>query len=100
MTIVIPNSVRAAIAQHLVACYPREGCGALFGEQMGATIVIHEKTVALPNRSDQAGDRFEVDPLAYSKLEQRILSEGGKHSVVGFFHSHPDKPGSLSICVH
>jgi proteasome lid subunit RPN8/RPN11 len=96
MSIIIPDDIRTAIAQHLVACYPREGCGVLVGARANATrIVIHE-AAGLPNRSEQAGDRFEIDPLAYLKLEQRLTHDGGKYSVVGFFHSHPDGPAQPS----
>ena len=97
MTILIPDTVRAVIAEHLRASYPREGCGALVGRRERAAIAIDE-AVPLPNRvqAEAGRDRFDIDPLAYLQLEQRLLREGGGRSVVGFFHSHPDGPAHPS----
>ena len=44
----------------------------------------------MPNRAPESSrDRYELDPLAYMKIEAR-LQRGC--AVVGFFHSHPDGP--------
>jgi len=95
--VTLAPSARIAIARHVSACYPHEGCGALLAAISDAPVVYIDEAVALPNlAADARDDRFVVAPLAYAALEQKLSTEGKRRRVVGFYHSHPDSPARPS----
>jgi len=90
--------IRDRIACHVEAAYPNEACGALFGfdRDPAAPIV----TCALPLENG-ASCRREAFRLKARELEDlcRVRRAGGG-SLLGFYHSHPDRspaPSSSDI---
>lgn len=84
----------AAVGAHLCRVYPEEGCGLLLGcERDGAREV--REVVALENvRPDSRESRYAIDPERFLAAEKRARDAG--LDVVGFFHSHPDRPAEPS----
>jgi proteasome lid subunit RPN8/RPN11 len=76
--------------------YPNECCGVLIAE-LGDPAIID--AITLPNVSKiRAVDRFEIDPIAYQKVEQECTAN--ERRIAGFFHSHPDglpRPSSVDL---
>jgi proteasome lid subunit RPN8/RPN11 len=90
-TIHLLPGVREAIAGQLVSAYPHEGCGALVGvgESGGAVRVL--EAVGMKNVEPTRGeDRYQLDPLTYRDLEEKLGKRSDGACVAGFFHSHPD----------
>lgn len=86
-TLEIPAAERDAVAAHLEAVYPEEGCGVLLGQiDEGARIV--EEAVRSENAASSRSDRYVVDPDLLLELTER--EERGGPAVIGFYHSHPD----------
>ncbi len=64
--------------------YPNEACGILLGNSETSRV----DTVCEPRNIFKTADEFEIDSLAYLKIE-KCAEKNGK-DVVGIFHSHPD----------
>lgn len=80
------------MSEHIRSLYPHEACGVLVGDCRGERIgdvCITENTVA----DDRAGRSFFIDPLEIYRIEKETA---GKESIIGFFHSHPDRPAVVS----
>ena len=61
--------------------------------------IVIESARGLPNRlGERSGDRFEIEPLAYGRLERELADAGAGNGprIVGFFHSHPGAPARPS----
>ena len=86
----ISRTLLAQIQAHLEAGYPNEACGVMLGKKG----VITEVVPASNQRTDSAGNRYLIDPLAYMKIERDADKRGLQ--VIGIFHSHPDVPARPS----
>ncbi len=74
------------------ARYPAECCGILIGEAekgSGRRVRILE-VVAAPNLERRRPDRYSIDPHALLAAHKRARREG--RAVVGYYHSHPERP--------
>lgn len=90
----LPAEVRAELQLRAAAGYPEETCGLLLGlNGDGQCRVVAQQPARNLNR-ERAGDRFELDPLAYMAAEQAATAAG--LAVVGIWHSHPDHPARPS----
>jgi len=71
----------------IAAAYPNEACGLLVG-RIEADRCRVDRVEISDNLADDPRHTFEVDPA----LRFRLLRElrGGRQTVVGHFHSHPD----------
>ena len=74
--------------QHIMARYPGEACGIMIGNREGDSI---EDVYITDNTEpeENAGRSFFIDPLEIYRIEKETEGMG---SIIGFFHSHPDKP--------
>jgi proteasome lid subunit RPN8/RPN11 len=86
MSCSISASAVDSIRRHLVAEYPREGCGLLVGfEELGERIVEY----AVPTRNaERDPHRYSIAPEVFLAAEKAARTQGLE--VLGFFHSHPD----------
>jgi proteasome lid subunit RPN8/RPN11 len=82
-----------AIVRAVEAAYPNEACGVLIGchDEDGWLI-----TDAVPgtNVHPEPRRRFEVDPRLVFEWMRKL--RGGRTSLIGHFHSHPDGPAEPS----
>jgi proteasome lid subunit RPN8/RPN11 len=82
-----------AIAEHLQAEYPHEGCGFFAGNDGDSRLV----KAWLPVRNmqeDQRERRFQIAPKDYLRAEQWADAAG--LVLLGVYHSHPDHPATPS----
>jgi proteasome lid subunit RPN8/RPN11 len=97
MRVSLSPAAREAMARHLCAAYPHEGCGALVGHVDNSGDAHVERAIGLANRrAPSTDDRFEIDPLEYARIEAE-LTRARSGRVIGFFHSHPDGRAEPSI---
>ena len=83
----VEASVWVAIANAAQQCFPNECCGVLIASSTDTSAIL--QAIALPNvNKERATDRFEIDPLAYQKIESECKAAG--REIAGFFHSHPN----------
>ncbi len=74
------------------ARYPAECCGILIGEAGGdrQRRVRIVEVVATPNLEQRRPDRYTIDPRDLLAAHKRARREG--RAVVGYYHSHPERP--------
>lgn len=95
MSIILPDTLLAAIQAHGAAAYPEEGAGLLLGhiqDERREVVSIW----GLPNaREDGARhNRYLITPQDMLRGEQE--AERQALDVIGIFHSHPDHPSRPS----
>jgi proteasome lid subunit RPN8/RPN11 len=79
-----------ALLDHLLRCYPEEGCGLLVGRDGPGGREVR-RVVPLRNRDEAPRDRrYTIAPEDFLAVEREARRAG--LDVVGFFHSHPDHP--------
>lgn len=91
--LVLSRSAYDAILDHARADAPREACGALVGREDGETVVA-DTVRRVPNVAAAPRIRYELDPE--SVLSVFDEAEATDRDVVGFYHSHPAGPASMS----
>ena len=71
--------------------YPEESCGLLVGRRpTDGTIEVSEAHPA-PNVAEPARERrFEIDPALRFRLMRALA--GRPETIIGHYHSHPDRP--------
>jgi proteasome lid subunit RPN8/RPN11 len=99
--IVVPDSVRGAIAAHAEQAYPNECVGLLLGRAEGRRKVAEDvylaqntwtADVALTDAEQEHSlrDRFYLDPRDYLLADREARARG--LDIIGCYHSHPDHP--------
>ena len=89
----MPEIDRARIESRARDAYPREACGLLLGENLGESVRV---VAVLPARNLCASeDGFELDPAGHLAAEREAERLGA--TIVGIWHSHPDRPATLSV---
>ena len=86
-----PQPVLDSIAAHARECYPLEACGAWTRSLDGAW-EVHCLSNTLP--SSLALTHFQADPLEVLHLLE--AEDRNDLKILGFYHSHPDAPATLS----
>ncbi len=81
------------INEHITGAYPYEACGVLL------TSTDDERIDCISQASNEisahkAKERFFIDPVWFYGIERE--AEISAKKVLGFYHSHPDKPPVLS----
>ena len=83
------------IVQHGEQTYPHECCGVLLGEQSADGNKLVQRVVRCTNtHADPSRDYFSIAPLELMRIEREADDQG--HSILGFYHSHPDWPARWS----
>lgn len=87
-------SLRDQMSRHSEAAYPDEACGALFGVAVEGGGPLVTRAVPMPNSARLPGEGYCIEPAA---LERACISAAGREeSLIGFYHSHPDRVASPS----
>ncbi len=83
-----------ALRQHGEETYPNECCGVLLGrvESSGNRVLALERTENI--RADSAHDRYQIAPQELIRIQREARQRG--LTIVGFYHSHPDRPAQAS----
>lgn len=82
------------MSRHSEAVYPDEACGALFGVAVEGGGPLVTRAVPLPNSARLAGEGYRIEPAS---LERACISAAERaESLIGFYHSHPDRVASPS----
>lgn len=90
----LPRHVQA-VKRHAAEAYPEECCGFLLGAEDGDGGVLVERV--LPARNEHPEDprhRFLIAPETV--LAARREARGLGLEIVGYYHSHPDRPAEPS----
>jgi len=83
------------IAEWICEGYPEETCGLLVGsETQNGILVARVERARNVAEEQEAGQRFEIDPLDWMHIESAARRQGLE--VVGVWHSHPDHPSRPS----
>jgi proteasome lid subunit RPN8/RPN11 len=85
----LPNEFRESLTRWSEVAYPYEGCGLLIGEQGNGQSVVKRVTRAKNMSLKLAGERYSLDPLHFLAADSAARAEN--MSVLGVWHSHPDK---------
>ena len=88
----ISKAACRSITEHVEAVYPEEACGVLLGKSSDSFITEACRTENIAGKDD-TGRYFIIDPLEIYRIEKETA---GKESIIGFFHSHPDRPAVVS----
>ena len=85
-TFILPQPLRAQIAEEARAAFPRECCGLIEGTREGEDV----RVAALHPTANfsAAPDGFEIDPSAHIRLLRTLRGTG--REIVGCYHSHPN----------
>lgn len=91
--------IDAAALQRLAAAaesrYPEECCGLLIGRRGSDGCIDIARIEACENVApNRKGERFEIDPAVRLRVMRALA--GGPESIVGHYHSHPDRPAQPS----
>jgi len=94
-TILIEDKVLRQIREDGERRYPGESCGLLVGRrQPGGSVEVAEAHAGANVAPEERGRRFEIDPALRFHL-LRALS-GRPETIVGHYHSHPDRRAAPS----
>ena len=96
--VILSHNHISALKNHLIAGFPNEQCGFLFGIRNSSH---HKITKIMPVNNIKIGNqkrRFEIDPLDYMKAERYALEN--EVDLIGIYHSHPLHPATPSIHDH
>jgi proteasome lid subunit RPN8/RPN11 len=92
LVLLLPQSLRDAIAAESRAAFPRECCGLIEGARKGdvaRALAVHP----VRNLASEP-DRFELDPAEHFRLMRSLRGTG--REIVGCYHSHPNGRAELS----
>ena len=89
----ISKAACRSITEHVEAVYPEEACGVLLGKSSEGLITEASRAENIADE-DNAGSYFIIDPLEIYRIEKEAERAGKE--LIGFYHSHPDKPAVLS----
>jgi proteasome lid subunit RPN8/RPN11 len=82
------------LRRHGEEIYPEECCGILIGEFEADGRHVHHGSRCRNACADSAGTRFEIDPRELIRTQREARERG--LDIVGFYHSHPDRPAHWS----
>lgn len=90
------KEIKQQILQESERCYPNECCGILFG-RLGENSDKHVELISPVDNSsgeEEAFHRFLITSEIMRKAE--LEARKRKMDIVGFYHSHPNKPAIAS----
>lgn len=93
-TLSIAPSALQQMHDEAEAGYPLEVCGLLIGKLNSTGWQINSVRPVANLNEERAADRFQLDPLAYQRIDRELRGSG--EEIVGVYHSHPDCPAKPS----
>jgi proteasome lid subunit RPN8/RPN11 len=95
MALKIAQSELNKLRLHGEESYAQECCGVLLGElSSDGAKRVYRAVRCVNTHTDPAVDYFSIDPLELMRIERDASRSG--HSIIGFYHSHPDWPARWS----
>lgn len=88
-TITVRKTAYAKVLDAVTDAYPFEGCGVLLGET-GYPYVTDVRIIQNSENYTEARTNFHIAPETVYEIEREAEKNG--QEILGFFHSHPDKP--------
>jgi len=83
------------LQRHGERAYPRECCGVLVGDSPTAGQRIVRRVIGCANHSAKALERhYRLNPRDLVRIQRAARAAG--MAIVGFYHSHPDRPARWS----
>ena len=97
INIEINPDVKQRLKVHAISEYPYECCGILLGKQTEEGDFTISDIFETENRAqeDREQREFLIDPMTIYRCELSIRHRD--LNIVGFYHSHPNKPAMLSV---
>jgi len=94
--LILDGNTERSMKEQAEGGYPREVCGLLLGrfEDRRQVRQVSEAHAAGNLNQDRSGDRYDMDPTDYLRIENAGRARGLE--VVGVYHSHPDHPSRPS----
>lgn len=95
MALKIQKTLLDQLREHGEETYPNECCGVLVGEfdDTGGRTV--RTVVRCGNtRTDSPQNRYHISPADLVRIQREARLDG--KDIVGFYHSHPDRPATWS----
>lgn len=93
--LILTKAQVAELHAFIIKGYPYETCGLFIGEKTDKGWEVCEVTEAENLNKDRAADRFDMDPTAFMKADNRAREL--KKQVIAIWHSHPDHPARPSV---
>ncbi len=90
----LPVEHRRQLELVVEAAYPFEACGVMIGNAGRRRVVVEDVFHARNLNTERARDRFLLDPEDHLAVDRAARRRG--LDVVGFWHSHPDRPARPS----
>jgi proteasome lid subunit RPN8/RPN11 len=96
MTLRIVKSEWIKLRRHGENTYPHECCGVLLGTLEADGTKIVQTAVRCGNqRSDSPRNRYVIDPRELLRIQREARERF--QDIVGFYHSHPQRPAHWSL---
>jgi proteasome lid subunit RPN8/RPN11 len=91
----LSQSAYVSLREHGEETYPHECCGVLLGrfDDNGAKTVSRIARCG-NTRADSPHNRYHIDPRDLIRIQREGRERG--EEIVGFYHSHPDRPAQWS----
>ena len=90
----IPASVFVSLREHLEAVYPEEGCGVLLGRRSSRRVEVERVELVKNTAREDKYHRYLIAPERLLEIDREARRRG--EEIVGYVHSHPDRPAEPS----
>jgi len=94
MAVNILDCLVVRIRRHACAAYPNECCGLLLGQTEDNNFLIKDLREIENAARKSRRTRYLISPKDLYETENSIIGSG--LSIIGIYHSHPDRPASPS----
>jgi proteasome lid subunit RPN8/RPN11 len=89
----LPYACQRMMLKSVEEAYPEEGCGILLGRR-GQTADEVTHVLACANVDDEPRRRYAIAPEELVAAQRQAREQGLE--ILGFYHSHPDRPAKPS----
>jgi len=94
VTLSIDRSDYDELRRHAEKSYPREACGVLLGDCAGTARSVRSVVQCSNACIESPQNRYRIEPAELLRVQRRAREAG--QSILGFYHSHPDRPAYWS----
>jgi proteasome lid subunit RPN8/RPN11 len=89
-SLTVPEGELEILLRHAEKEYPRECCGILIGHLHKGGALVERALPTENQRRLRAGERYEISPRDLLRAMREAENAGA--DLVGYYHSHPDRP--------
>lgn len=95
MALKIPKMLLDQLRRHGEETYPHECCGVLLGDfDHAGGKAVRSAAPCRNMRTDSPRNRYQIGSADLVRIQSEAVLTG--HEIVGFYHSHPDRPAQWS----